>query len=122
MEVDLNFTDCWQSTRDFRTLAQASYNPLIKYYIIVLFINHITKLKNHIQREDWTHVKYCAPKNNLICVVSPKVAKVYWFCSIISQIADAIQNLKKTLAMFMSLKQRKKYFNMACFYGVNIFK
>jgi hypothetical protein len=34
MEVDLYFTDCWRSARDFRSAAQASPNPLNKYYFI----------------------------------------------------------------------------------------
>ncbi len=35
MEVDFNFTECRRFRRDFRTAAQASPDPLIKYYCFI---------------------------------------------------------------------------------------
>ncbi len=78
MVVDLYFTDCWWSARDFGPAAQASPNPLIKNYINLLYFNILLNLSrkyNSLKKSQPYRKKII--RQPLLCRVS-KFHNFFW--------------------------------------------
>jgi uncharacterized membrane protein (GlpM family) len=86
MVVDLYISDCWWSTRDFRTTAQASPYPLIKshYYINKLYYYIKNTRTVTTKARSGTHWGF------LLCILA---VKSWWNYDYISRIVCETQGI-----------------------------